>query len=106
MFRLRAKIRRFKSTLSSSVRSLSGLGNVPYSLWKGGSWGISNREMKAGINEPVGTDGVVEKSGTDSVLNLRHSISELFRDSLALESVDGIGLGGGRHDNECHHGGV
>jgi hypothetical protein len=46
--------------------------------------------MRVGINEPVGTDGVVEKSGTDSVLNLSHRVSELLRDCLTLESVDGI----------------
>ena len=82
MFLLRAKIRRFKRTLSSSVRSLSGLGNVPCSLCEEG--GLSHRRMRVVINEPVGTDGVVEKSGTDSVLNLRHRVSELFCDSLAL----------------------
>ena len=57
-----------------------------------------------GINEPVGTDGVVKKPGANSVLDLCHCVSELFCDSLALESVDGVGLGGGRHDDECHHG--
>ena len=49
---------------------------------------------------------MVEESSTDSVLDLRHRVSELFCDSLALQSVDGIGLGGGRHNDECHHGGV
>lgn len=59
--------------------------------------------MKMGINEPIGTDGVVKKSGTDSVLNFRHCVSELFCDCLALESVDGIRLCSGRHYDECHH---
>ena len=62
--------------------------------------------MEVGINKPVGTNGVIEKSGTNSVLNLRYRVSELFRDRLALESVDSIGLGGGRHDDECHDGGI
>ena len=84
MFLLRAKIRRFKSTLSSSVRSLSGLGNVPYSLCEGGRGWLSDSRMRVGTNEPVGTNGVVEKSGTDSILNLRHRVSELFRDSLTF----------------------
>ena len=62
--------------------------------------------MGEGIHEPVGTDSVVEKSSAYSVLDLRHCVSELFRDSLTLQSVNGIGLGGGRHDDERHHGGI
>ena len=59
--------------------------------------------MGVGSHEPVGTDGVVEKSSTDSVLDLRHCISELFCDSLTLQSVNSIGLGCGRHNDERHH---
>ena len=49
---------------------------------------------------------MVKKSRADSVLDLRHGISELFCDSLTLKSVNGIGLSGGRHDDERHHGGI
>ena len=56
-----------------------------------------------GIHEPVRTDGVVEKSRANSVLDLRHCVSQLFCDSLTLQSIDSIGLGGSRHDDERHH---
>jgi len=46
--------------------------------------------MGVGIHEPVGTDGVVEKSRTYSVLDLRHCVSELFCDGLTLQSVNSI----------------
>jgi len=59
--------------------------------------------MGVGIHEPVRTDGVVEKSRTDSILDLRHCVSELFCNSLTLQSINSIGLGGGRHDDERHH---
>lgn len=51
---------------------------------------VSRCWIGARIHEPVGTDGMVEKPGTDSVLNLCHCVSELFCDSLALESINGI----------------
>ena len=58
-----------------------------FSAWK---QEISDHTMGAMIHEPVGTDGVVEKPSTDSVLDLRHCVSELFCDSLTLQSIDGI----------------
>ena len=64
---------------------------------------MSRCRMGVEIHEPVGTDGVVEKSRTDSVLDLRHCVPELFCDSLTLQSVNSIGLGGGWHDDERHH---
>ena len=54
--------------------------------------------------KPVGADGMVEKPSTDPVLDFCHCVSKLFCDSLALQSIDGIRLGGGRHDDERHHG--
>lgn len=66
--------------------------------------GIKSSRIGVGINEPIRTDSVVEKSGADSVLNLCHRVSELFCYSLALQSVDSIRLGGGWHDDKCHHG--
>ena len=67
---------------------------------------ISHRRMGARIHEPIGTNGVVEKPSTDSILDLRYCVSELFRDGLALQGIDSIRVGGGRHDDECNHGGL
>jgi len=51
---------------------------------------ISYRQMRVRIHEPIGTDGVIEKPSTDSILDLCDCVSELFRDSLALQGIDGI----------------
>ena len=45
---------------------------------------MSHRQLGGRIHEPVGTDGVVEKPSTNSVLDLCDCVSELFCNSLAL----------------------
>lgn len=43
-----------------------------------------------GIYEPVGTDGVVEKPSTNSVLDLCYCVSKLFCHSLTFQGIDGV----------------
>lgn len=52
--------------------------------------GMSHRRMGLRIHEPVGTDGVVEKPGTNSILDLCNCVSELLCNSLTLQSINGI----------------
>ena len=57
-----------------------------------------------GTHAPIRPDGVLEQPRTDSILNLSNRIPKLLNYSLTLESINGIGVSGGGHNNERHDG--
>jgi hypothetical protein len=45
-------------------------------------------------------------SVTDPVLNFRNRVTKLLHDSLSLQGLNGVRVGGSRHDNESDDGGL
>ena len=52
---------------------------------------------------PIVSSSPLKQPLPDSVLNFRHSIAQLFRHSLTLESFDGVRVSGSGHDNESDY---
>ena len=50
--------------------------------------------------------GMVEDPVSNPVLDFGDRITELFHDSLTLQSLDGVRVGGSRHDDESDDGGL
>lgn len=49
---------------------------------------------------------MLEKPASNSLLDLVDGLLELLGDSLTLESLDGVGMSGGGHDDEGDDGGL
>jgi hypothetical protein len=47
-----------------------------------------------------------EDSVTDSVLNFGNRVTKLLHDSLSLQGLDGVRVGGSRHNDEGDDGGL
>lgn len=49
---------------------------------------------------PAVPRGTLEQASSDAVLNLGDGVAELLGDSLSLERLDRVRVGGGGHDDE------
>jgi hypothetical protein len=53
-------------------------------------------------NLPMEASGVVEQSGSNTVLDLGDSIAKLLRHGLSFESFDSVRMRRCRHNDESH----
>ncbi len=64
--------------------------------------GLRSLDLRESI--PIRVNGHVKEARPDPVLNLCHRILELLCHGLALQRVNGVGMGLSRRDNECDDG--